>query len=268
MKAKQQTTLVFFGKRLRRARERAGLTQEKLGKAVYLAPSTISMIENGQIAPHADIVEKCDSALNADGELTDIYQDLITVSLSLEWFREWVEYEQQATALKTYQPSLVPGLLQTADYMSVVLRSVINNGGDVNEHVSSRLARQDIFQSENAPMFVAILDEGVLRRPIGGPDVMHGQLMYLAEMAQHPTVTVLIVPSGAGMYWGLNGPFVIAEFEKDADVVYLDTSLRGQIVERKEDVDIIKRGWEALRSEALPRNQSLELIEKVVKTWT
>jgi len=114
-----------------------------------------------------------------------------------------------------------------------------------------------------------ILDEGVLRRPVGGPEVMQGQLAHLASMARRPHIVVQVVPLAAGAHQGLDGgAFAIADFDDAATIAYQDTAVSGQIIEDASEADALAHTWDTLRLEALPRAASLSLIEETARQWT
>lgn len=263
------TARAFFAKELRRAREAKGLSQETVANALYVSASLVAKWENGSRTPQPGVVNRLMEVLDASEVLVRLLDELVSLELVEDWFREWVSYEQSATSLRTYEPLLVPGLLQTPDYMRAVLRSGTSlTGEEIEQQVTARLARQEILSREQPPQLIAIVDEGVLRRPVGGDVVMHEQLAHLAEIADHPRVRVQVIPLSTGMYEGLRGPFVLADFDGTSDAVYLDTAYRGVVVERAHEVAAVKRIWESLSSEALPRQQSLDLMVEAAQTWT
>ena len=112
------------------------------------------------------------------------------------------------------------------------------------------------------------MDEAVLRRPVGGADVMRAQVEYLAEMAGRSNVVIQVIPYSVGAHEGVNGAFVIADFAVAPSIVYLETALTGLVVERPEDVASVRLTYDTLRSEAMPRAASLDLLREVAKTWT
>jgi hypothetical protein len=163
----------------------------------------------------------------------------------------------------------VPGLLQTEDYARAMLSTqVMATDEEVEEMVAARLARQAILSRDKPPMLWVILDEGVMRRPVGGTWVMKEQLRRLAEAARRPSVVLEVIPLSAGAHQGMSGSFVIAEFGTAAPIAYQDTAARGQIIEDADDIEAITVMWDTLKSEALPRAASLELVEEVAETWT
>jgi transcriptional regulator with XRE-family HTH domain len=263
----RMTPLEFFARELRQAREAAGLSQAQLATAIVgYSPSFVAMVETSRRVPKPDFAERCDRILDTGGIFSRLVDDLVCRGMPPEWLGKWLVVEAKATSLLSYQPLLVPGLLQTEQYA----REVIARSGrpfDVDDQVEARLARQRILAVDKRPMFVVVLDEGVLRRPVGGPNVMHEQLVRLLDVAERPDVVIQIVPLDAGAYSGLAGPFVIANFD-GGEVVYVDNALSGDVIERADDVAALKRLWESLRAEALPMKQSIDLMAKVAETWT
>ncbi|MFC7384933.1 helix-turn-helix domain-containing protein [Sphaerisporangium rhizosphaerae] len=266
MNGNRMTPLEFFARELRQARESAGLSQAQLATAIVgYSPSFVAMVETARRVPKPDFAERCDRTLETGGILTRLAQDLVCKAMPPEWVGKWLLIEGRATSLLWYEPLLVPGLLQIEPYA----REVIAKSGrqyDIDDQVEARLARQRILNGDTPPMFVIVLDEGVLRRPIGGPQVMLDQITHLLEVAKRPRVVIQIVPLDAGAYPGLAGPLVVTTFE-GREVVYVDNALSGDVIEHAPDVAALKCLWESLRAEALPARPSIELMTKVAETW-
>ncbi|MEN3609993.1 DUF5753 domain-containing protein [Plantactinospora sp. ZYX-F-223] len=138
---------------------------------------------------------------------------------------------------------------------------------EVERHLADRLKRQEILTRDNPPQLFAVLDEGVLHRPVGGPAMMRDQLQALAKATEEPNVWVHVVPLTVGAYPGLNGPFVVAVDADNRLTGYLDNQLHGDVVESAEEVAALQLVWEAVRGQALPQRQSTDLIVKVAETW-
>jgi transcriptional regulator with XRE-family HTH domain len=262
--------LSLFAEELRRARARAGLSQEQLGDEIGYSGSLVGMVETGRRPPSLDFAERCDAALDTGGLLARVHQHVVARENYESWFREWVEIEREATSLRTWEPMIVPGLLQTAEYAWEVLRAGRPDDTDerIEQHVSARMERQAVLARENAPFMWAVVDEAALRRPVGEAKVMRGQLARLIEAARNPRIKILVVPLSVGAHAGLAGHFVIAGFDDAPDIVYLETAARGQISDRPEIVKACTLAFDTLRAEALPPKASLELISKVMETWT
>lgn len=184
------------------------------------------------------------------------------------WFRPWAENEREATALRSFETTIVPGLLQTSDYARVLFKSgAMLTDDEADQRVELRLDRQTLFARADPPMFTTVLDEIALRRPVGGPAVMREQLLHLVAMAERPRVRMHVVPLTVGAYPGLAGPFILATLPSGQGLGYLDNHLEGQVAEKIDDLATLQRVWESIRSEALPHQQSVELIREVAETW-
>ncbi len=139
---------------------------------------------------------------------------------------------------------------------------------ELDEAVAARMDRQRILDREHPPELWVLLDEAVLRRPVGGPQVMAKQLESLAAAAGRPHVVVQVVPLSAGAHEGMRGgPFVLAEFTDGPTLGYQDTAVAGQIVEDENQVEALTTSWDTLRLEALPRSASLAFVKEVAETW-
>ncbi|WP_326562944.1 DUF5753 domain-containing protein [Micromonospora sp. NBC_01796] len=176
---------------------------------------------------------------------------------------------REATMLRWYEHGWVPGLLQTEAYVRAVYACNDRiSTEEAERRVVRRLEQQRVLDGENLSLLVATLDESVLRRPIGGPKVMREQVLHLANLAaEHPRVRLHVVPSSAGAYAGLDGPFIIARVTGGEEVVYLDNQLLGQVVARETDIAEVRDVWEAILGEALAPQQSIDKLMEVAETW-
>ncbi|MEV6986393.1 helix-turn-helix transcriptional regulator [Sphaerisporangium sp. NPDC051017] len=260
--------LILFGAELRKHRKNADLSQERLAELIRFSPSLLGFVERGQRTPSRNFVQRCDGALELDGALLRLWAKL-TGEVTPGWFRGWLGIEQEAHTLHTWQPLYVPGLLQTEDYARVVIRGEPGiTDEQVEKLVEGRLERQAILASDGAPLFRAVLDEGILHRPIGGKDVMREQLGRLLEAVKSPRIGIQIVPLAVGATTGLLGGFVIAQLPDGADTVYIDSATHGHVTDRLEDVRAVHSRYDTIRAEALPQHVSIELIREAEKLWT
>ena len=244
----------YFGSELRRAREATGLSREEFGKLVNYAPSTIGAFETGERFPSRSLAAAADEHLKTDGVFCRMLDKLLTGYVHPDWFRPWSDIEQHAAAIRSYEPNVVPGLLQVEEYARALLVD--------DERVAARLARQQILTQANPPKFVAIIDESTLNRQVGTREAMHQQLLRLAEAGEH----VQVVPYDAGTYFRVDGSFVLATVEGQ-EYVHVDTPARGFVLDGAEIVSEIRNRWEVLLGEALPPRQSRELILKAADIW-
>lgn len=265
----QVSALAMFSEELRRARARAGLTQDQLAEKVAYSPSLVAHVETGSRAPSADFARRADEALGTGGLLSRL-QPFVRSEAYPAWFRDWVEIEREATSLRWFEPLLIPGLLQTEDYARAVLEAAnpARGEGEIDRLVSARMDRQAILTQDEPPLLWVIIDEGVLARPVGGRRVMREQIDHLLVAARQPKIMLQVVPIGAGAHPGLAGHFVIASFDGSPDVAYLDNALAGQIAERAEHVSRVALLYDILKAEALAPRASIDLMRKAVETWT
>jgi transcriptional regulator with XRE-family HTH domain len=264
-----------FGAQLRRLRERAGLTQEQLADLISYSYSTVAAIETGRRAPAPDAPGLLDAALKAGDQLTRLAEDLgeglrRDAILHPEWFREWPEREREATRLRIYQPVFVPGLFQTETYARVLLTG--RKGSrmiDAEELVTARLERQIILDRDDPPELWVVIDEAVLMRQVGGPDVMREQCEHLAEMARCPNIMIQVIPRSVTVHEGLNaGGFEIADLRQGRQVAYQETALHGQTLHDPEYIAALLDAWDRLKALAQSVPDSLALMEEAGKTWT
>ncbi|GII96869.1 transcriptional regulator [Sinosporangium siamense] len=260
--------LAFFGAELRKHRLRAGLSQEQLAERIAFSPSLVGFIERAQRTPSEDFVIRCDEALGLSGVLHRLWP-LISRASSPPWFREWLEVEEKAHTLRTWQPLVVPGLLQTEDYARAVIRGEPGLPEEqVERAVTARLERQKILSRTNPPMLWVVLDEGVLHRPIGGRAVMRRALEHLDEVAGAPRVAIQVVPLAIGATTGIAGGFVIAQLPESTDVVYLESAGQPQVSDRSADVEAVHARYDAIRAEAHPVHVSLSMVREAVRAWS
>jgi len=263
-----------FGAMLRYYRCRAGLSQDQLGARVYCSGDTVGKIEMGQRTPSHEFTAACDAVpeLQTAGALTELraqLSDTLKLRAYPGWFQEWSRKEAEAVSLRWYEPLIVPGLLQTEEYARAVLRTRVGDTDEqVEEMVAARMERQAILSRAKPPTLWAVIDEGVLRRLIGSGKVMRDQLLHLAEMARRPHIVLQVVPASVGAYEGLRGVFILASFDNAPDVAYQDAAIFGQFLEDAAGIAAVTAAWDTIKSEALPRGASLELVEEVAKIWT
>ena len=268
-----RTPRQVFGAMLRYYRERAGLSRTDLARQISKSVSVIQAIELGQRAATADVTEDLERVLPADGALARLREEIgdgLGYGAYPSWFQDWLASEREAKKLRTFEPMLVPGLLQTEDYARAVFgaRFGITNE-EIDEQVAARLKRQEILVRDEPPALWVILDESVLRRPVGGRYVMREQIGRLIEACQRPHVSVQLISCTVGAHRGLwAGAFIIANFEDAPPVGYQETACQGQFVDRRQDVETLVDCWDTLVREALPWAASQALLEEAAKSWT
>jgi transcriptional regulator with XRE-family HTH domain len=256
---KRKTAQELWGNELAHALDAAGMKGGQLAEAMHVVPSTVSQWLNGKRKPHRKDVGRIEEILGTNGYLTRYLLNWLPREVAHEWLDKWIEIEEQATQLLWFEPSLVPGLLQTESYA----RAVLSN----EEEVASRIARQKILDVDNPPILVALLDESVLRRKVGDAAIMYEQLTHLAAMAERSHIRIHILPLSADACAKINGPYVIASFNGGNEVAYLDNAITGEVIEGKEELARIRRMWELFRSDALHKDESIKLITRIAEEW-
>jgi transcriptional regulator with XRE-family HTH domain len=196
---------VRFAYELRELRRAHGLTQRRFGERIGYSESTIGMIEQGRRAPTQHFADLVDAAFGLPGTFAKHYLKT-TWAGAPEHFRPWLLEEQEATSLRGYEPTLIPGLFETEAYARAVLRSEPGiTSRELDERVAARMERKAIITREKPPLIISIIDEGALRRPVGGAEVMREQLQHLLDLARYPNVTLQVLPYTANALCGLQG---------------------------------------------------------------
>ena len=264
----------FFGNEVREARTRAKMSQAALGAAVGYDATYVSKVETGAIVPDDVFVNAADRVFpNMNGWFARFWSNSRKwEGQNPAWFKHWVEAELHARIIRWWEPLLIPGLLQTADYARELFRAwqTIEDADMVERNVSLRMDRQGIFDRPNPPTLITVIDETVLWRHIGNPEIMRTQLQYLVDMGERPNIAVHAVPASVGAHAGLLGAFIVADLEGDSGkVAYLETPDQGLISDAASLTANILGMFERVRSEALPKGASRELIRNVVsERWT
>ena len=193
-------------------------------------------------------------------------EEMMSGSVYPASFAPFTEYEAEAKTLRTFQHSLIPGLLQTEPYARAVLSTKPNASQDqIGKLVMGRLARQAVLGREQPPLMYVLLDEGVLYRPVAGLGIMYDQFVYMADMAR---AAVHHYPGGALWRWRAFRPargVTIAETSDKPGIVAIEDACDGRVAEDAEVVDLARMVFEALRSEAMNPSESRTLMEKVAK---
>ena len=270
-----------LGSELRRLREDHSIKLEEVAERLGVAASTLSRIETGK-APTKSVY--LTAMLEMYG-VSDPAQRQVLVDMAREGHRKgwWSVYddvlptgfgiyvglEAEAAGLRSFEGEVVQGLFQTPDYARAILREVQVRDTDeqVERLVDLRMKRQEVLD-RNPPLDVwMILDEAVVRRTIGGPEVMRDQLARLVEASKKPNVTLQVLPFSSGSHAGLRGPFSILEFPEraDPDVAYVESVAGIIYLEKEREVRTAAEAFDRLRAAALSPGQSTDLIFDAAK---
>ncbi|MEP7023546.1 MAG: helix-turn-helix transcriptional regulator [Actinomycetota bacterium] len=271
---------LLLGAQLRRLREAKRITLEDAGHVIRASGSKMSRLETGRVGfKDRDIIDLLTLYGVVDEQQRTALRDLARDASAQGWwhdysdilpgwFEAYVGLEEAATRIRAYEIQFVPGLLQTEDYARAVTLLGHENAesAEIERRVSLRMARQALLTGPSSPHLWAVLDEAVLRRPVGGPDVMQGQLQHLIKCAGQPNVTIQIVPFLAGGHAAAGGPFSVLRFaEPDLpDVVYLEQLTSAIYLDKRENVDHYLAVMERLCLKALPTGPSTEVMNEIL----
>jgi transcriptional regulator with XRE-family HTH domain len=269
---------MMVGAKLRRLRTDKGLSRDEAGKAIRASAWKIHRLENGQVSfKERDIVDllrrygvtdpdEVASFLvlareaNAPGWWQP-YGDVVP-----QWFRTYVDLESAASLIRSYEGQFVPGLLQTDDYMRAVVQGAhLESSEEVGRRVRLRMARQMLLSREDPPRLWAVLDEAALRRPVGGREVMRGQLERLIDITKLPNVTLQVLPFGVGAHPAMASSFSILRFAKRElpDVVYFEHLTRALYLDKRDEVERYLDVMERLCVASEPPARTVELLEGI-----
>ncbi|MCO1596898.1 DUF5753 domain-containing protein [Micromonospora sp. RHAY321] len=241
-------------------------TAESLADRIGLHPKTVARWANPGRVPQSRHRAEVAKILRKD--VVELWPDVLNRREPV-WFRPWVDIEREAVALRAFQLAWVPGLLQTEAYARATLAWEALTLTEIDELASARVDRQVILTRDRGPLFVAVLDEGIIRRAVaGGRALMAAQLAHLVSCAELPSVQLHIVPADAAAYPGLNGPFTLADLPDGTRVAHVDSQAQAQIVDQASEIATLERRWERIRGEALPRGRSLDLLKEAAASWT
>ncbi|MEV5363313.1 helix-turn-helix transcriptional regulator [Streptomyces cellulosae] len=255
----------LFGARVRRLRTAAGFTQAELGALTHVVSTRITQIERASGAkPTLELARALDAALGADDLLVELWPYVYREAFP-DWSRKFMEYSERAVAVRQYAAHVVPGLLQTEDYARAVLKvgRTLSSEAQLEERVALRMGRQERLGAPDRPELWVVLDEAVLRRPVGGLPVMRDQLTRLLASATEPHITVQVLPFDQGEHDVMGGSLTVLTMPDGREVAYTEGAHHGQLVEEPDEVASLALTYDRLRAAALPPLMSLDMIRSV-----
>jgi transcriptional regulator with XRE-family HTH domain len=266
-----------LGHELRRMREASGATIDQVAERLACSASKISRIETGQSGISQREVRDIVAAYGVGGEQAESLVEMAREAKQRGWWQlygtvltsAYVGLEAAAEETRSYEALVVPGLMQTEDYARAMIRAARPEITDeaIEQRVRVRLNRQSLLTQEDPLTVSVVLDEAVLRRPVGGQQVMRRQLERLCEVAALPNVTLQVLPFGAGAHGGMDGTFTMLLFRGVAnqDLVFSANAAGGLFLEKDEEVTTYAAIFARLGSAALPAAESIELIAALAK---
>lgn len=268
---------------LTRHREAAGLSREEAARQLEWSTSTIFRIETGRSRPQPGNVKVLLDLYGVSGPERDGLIQLTRDARRPGWwhsFRDvlpnpyevYIGLEAGAASIRNFEPIVVPGLLQTEDYARQMSRGGPRelDRDEIERRVQVRIERQRILTREDRPRLWAVIDEAVIRRVVGSPEVMREQLQHLIESAEQGRTTLQVVPFGAGAHAGTTGPFIILDFPEPTDpaVVYVETLAGDIYLEARPDVERYTLAFDRLLAAALHPDDSMRLIQQAADALT
>ncbi|MFG2183365.1 helix-turn-helix domain-containing protein [Streptomyces abikoensis] len=228
---------------LKKARTKSRLTQLQVAERMDWSPSKLIRIEAGQVGISTNDLRALLREYGiTDAEQTEYFLGLARASRKMPYreyrgllakpYMDLLSYESSASIVRTFEPLLIPGLLQTEEYSRALSRAFTPDmsGDRLERLIEIRQQRQELLDTEGRPEFFFVVDEAALHRWIGGPGVMRGQLNHLREMAARPGITVQVVPFRIGAHAGLQGPFILLEFDGEMDHILYQEKYAGESV--------------------------------------
>jgi transcriptional regulator with XRE-family HTH domain len=272
---------MMLGSQLRRFRETAGVTPEQAAYEIRASRSKISRMEHGRVGFKGRDVddlltlygvhdEQIRTRMLAFAEQASTpgwwskYDDVLP-----DWFEAFLGLEGAASVIRTFELQFVYGLFQTEDYARAVtlLGNKTASAEEIDRRVSVRLKRQAVLAGPEPPQVWSVMDEAVLRRPVGGRTVMRAQLAHLIEVASHPRVTIQVVPFARGGHAAAGGSFTVLRFAEPEvpDIVYIEQLTSALYLDSREDVDCYLEVMNELSTEALTPARSAALLAEITR---
>ena len=272
---------MILGRQLQTLREKAGLSHQQAADAIYASEWTLRRIEAGKgalkplniksllVSYGVTDVREIDAFLSLARDASrpgwwHSYSDVLP-----DWFTTAVGLEESASLIRAYQPQVVPGLLQTEAYVRAITAASFpaEKEEDSERRVALRLGRQDLLRRPAPPEYWVVLEETVLRRPIGGPQVMRGQIEHLIECAAEPNITIQVLPFSAGWHPAMYGMFNIFRFPDDTipDVVYSEALTSACYLNKPEETAKHTQALDRMAAQAATPDQTVTNLREILK---
>jgi len=272
---------MILGRQLQALREKAGMSFDQAAGAIYSSPYTVRRMERAEGGLKPLTVK---SLLMAYG-ITDVREIDAFLALARDaskpgwwhsyddvlpaWFKIAVGLEESASLIRAYEPQVVPGLLQTESYARAITAASFPGAaeGEIERRVALRMARQELLHRPAPPEYWVVLDETVLRRPIGGRDVMRGQLTRLIEAAGEASITVQVIPFAAGWHPALYGMFWMFRFpdQEMPDIVYSENLTGAYYLNKPAETAAYTEALDRMCAQAASPEQTTTILRDLLK---
>ncbi|MFD8270954.1 helix-turn-helix domain-containing protein [Streptomyces flaveolus] len=254
-----------FGRQMKLLREAAGLTQAQLGERVGYGDAQIAAVEQGRRIPKPELVDAVDRAVGARGVLVAMKKEVAKARYP-SFFRRYAELEAEAAELHAYDNHVVKGLLQTEEYARAVFTMwrPLLDPELIEQRVAARMERRKLFSRRPAPLLSFVIEEQVLRRPVGGPQVLRGQLGQLLLYGHERNVEMQVMPMDRDEHAGLGGAFTLIHLEDERRMGYMEVQEASILYTAPKKVSPLEATYGVLRAQALTPRESLAFIEKLL----
>ncbi|WOI63815.1 helix-turn-helix domain-containing protein [Streptomyces fradiae] len=260
-----QGVVTAFGQSMKTLRMRAGLEREEFGRRIGYSASTVASFEQGRRIPSPRTIEQADEVLGAGGLLA-LWKEQVERAQYPARFQGMAKLEKEAIELLMYDALIINGLLQTEEYMRALLamRRPPLAQETVDQRVTARLARQDIFDRQPAPLLGFVMTEAVLRQRYGSRDVLRGQLEHLLLIGQKRNVEIQVMPLDCEDNAGVNGPFTVVTRKDGKKFVYSEAHAVSTLEADPEQSALAAARYGIIRSQALSPRESSQFIERLL----
>ncbi|AWZ05228.1 MULTISPECIES: helix-turn-helix transcriptional regulator [unclassified Streptomyces] len=271
-----------LGAELRRLRLASGLTSTQVAERLLISQPKISHLENGRraIKPR-DVRDLCGLYGVTDQQVIDSLMRMASESDRQGWwvafgevpYAVFIGLETEASSIRTYEPLVIPGLMQTPAYAAAVIAETIPQATpeQIATRLEVRLRRQHRFHHPARPLSLwVVLDESALRRVVGSPAIMREQLEHLSSLSTQPYITVQVLPHGVGAHPGISGQFSLLHFTDapGAGTVYLERFTSDLYLEKRSDVERYSGMYEHLQAQALDPDSTRQFITRATEIHT
>ncbi|MCX4689133.1 helix-turn-helix transcriptional regulator [Kitasatospora purpeofusca] len=260
-----------IGQQIKLLREQAGLTQKQFAKEVGYTESLIGSVEQGKRTPQRELLEASERLLDGRGLLIAAADDIEKAKAKArvrhpEWFRNYASLEAAAIEHHDWSTYLAPGLLQTEEYARAVfqMRQPLLAEEKVEIRVAARMARQEVLARWPRAVFSWVIDESVLNRRLGGPEVHRRQLERFLEVGETRGMTLQIMPMDRAENAGMDGSFILITPKGRPQTGYMEVQRNGRLITDAEEVRFLNVRYGTLRAQAYSPQESLSLIEKML----
>lgn len=261
---------------LRELRRAVGMTADQVATRLGWDASKISRMESNEWKlPKVKDIEALMNVYDVtDTAQRDALIDLAKQARQRGWWDQYKDVlgsalpglEAEARRIWQYQPIVIPGLLQTRDYMRALFRAGLCNDAETERRIAARLARQQILDQEHPPQLWAILDEAGLRKMVGGREVMRDQVHHLLHMSERPTISLQVLPDEVGAHASMGGPIVILDYASDPSIIYLENMGTGDLfLEHPEEVLRYTVRYDHVMASARSVEDSREYLQRLLE---